>query len=254
MHPPEVKQAALDLIAAGHNDCEVSRRLGVPRPTIRDWRRPRYVSRRSYPMEICLRCWRACKPIRFTTEDYAELLAVYLGDGCISETARTQRLRISLDTKYPGIIEETRALLVRCFPTNPVDTIPFHKGSCVNLSVYSSHLSCLFPQHGRGPKHLRVIRLEPWQEDIVNECPWPFIRGCIRTDGCVFVNRTGPYEYLSYEFGNMSGDIVDLFLDACRRVGVFTRANQSQQRGIWSVRINRRGSVALMQKHVGMKT
>ena len=82
MHPPHVKQAALDLIAAGLNDCEVSRRLGVPRRTIMDWRRPTYQSRNDYAVETCPRCWRAAKPMRFSEQDYAELLGIYLGDGC----------------------------------------------------------------------------------------------------------------------------------------------------------------------------
>ena len=106
-------------------------------------------------------------------------------------------------------------------------------------------------------KHQRKIVLEQWQQDIVDAAPWPFIRGCIRTDGCYFINRTDihraePYEYLSYQFCNMSTDIVDLFVAQCERVGVFTRVNRSR-RGLWDVRINRRDSVALMLEHVGIK-
>jgi hypothetical protein len=99
--------------------------------------------------------------------------------------------------------------------------------------------------------------LERWQEQLVRLAPWPFIRGCIRTDGCCFINRTDvhrptPYEYVSYEFSNKSDDIVALFVGACEQVGVFTRANQGA-RGHWSVRINRRESVARMLEHVGRK-
>ncbi len=125
------------------------------------------------------------------------------------------------------------------------------------VSVYSTHLGCLFPQKGPGRKHERRIELEPWQQSILEVYPWPFIRACIWTDGCSFVNRTDvhrpePYEYLSYQFANMSKDIVDLFVAACDRVGVFTRVNRSR-RGLWDVRINRRESVALMLESVGLK-
>jgi hypothetical protein len=124
--------------------------------------------------------------------------------------------------------------------------------------VYNRHLPCVFPQHGPGKKHERRIVLETWQRNHVESAPWPFIRGCIRTDGCAFVNRTDihrpkPYEYLSYEFSNMSRDIVDLFVEACDRVGVFTRLTRNSS-GRWSVRINRRESVALMMGRVGLKT
>ena len=123
----------------------------------------------------------------------------------------------------------------------------------VFVSLYCSHLPCLFPQHGKGMKHKRRIVLEPWQQEIVDTAPWPFIRGCIHTDGCAFVNRTGRYEYLSYEFSNMSGEIVDLFVQACDCVGVFTRTTGGGSRR-WSVRINRRDSVARMLEHVGRKS
>jgi hypothetical protein len=217
MHPPEGKAAALELVAQGLNDCEISRRMGIPRGTIRDWRRPTYVPRNpEVPSETCPRCWRAAKPMRFAPGDYSELLAVYLGDGCITEHARTLRLLIHLDAKYPQICAETEALLKRCFPHNAVSYARPSASSWSGrddtwhiLSVYSSHLACLFPQHGRGKKHERRIILEPWQERLVWTAPWPFIRGCIRTDGCAFINRTDvhreqPYEYLSYDFANMS--------------------------------------------------
>jgi transposase-like protein len=257
MHPPEVKAAALELIAQGVNDCEISRRIGVPRGTIRDWRRPTYVPRNGQPREseTCPRCWRAARPMRFTTNDYAELLATYLGDGSISAHPRTQRLRIALDQKYPQITGDVRSLLERCFPHNRIDEV--QAIGCVHVSLYSTHLSCVLPQHGAGKKHERAIALEQWQHEIVEAAPWPFVRGCIRTDGCAFINRTDvhrdkPYEYLSYEFCNMSKDIVDLFVEACDRVDVFTRVNCDQE-GRWDVRINRRTSVALMLENVGLK-
>jgi hypothetical protein len=116
----------------------------------------------------------------------------------------------------------------------------------------------LFPQHAPGVKHRRSVRLEGWQLELVESAPFGFLRGCIRSDGCVFINRTDvhrakPYEYLSYQFSNMSQDIVELFVATCDQVGVFTRANRNAK-GLWSVRINRRASVALMRKHVGLKS
>jgi hypothetical protein len=87
--------------------------------------------------------------------------------------------------------------------------------------------------------------------------PWPFIRACIWTDGCAFINSTDihrpqPYEYRSYHFANMSKDIIDLFVGSCDRVGIFTGVNVDRL-GLWNVRINRRDSVALMLEHVGRK-
>jgi hypothetical protein len=247
-HEAGIHRAALELVAAGVNDCEIARRLGVPRTTVRDWRRPRYVPARPMAPEACWHCWGPTRPVRFEPADYAELLGLYLGDGYICELPRTERLRIFLDSRYTQVVDEAAALLQRSFPANRVGRVQAHEGAMVVLSVYHRHLTCLFPQHGPGKKHQRPIVLESWQQAIVDAQPWPFLRGCIRSDGCVFVNRTGPYEYVSYCFDNDSGDIRDLFVKACRRVGVMCRPAGT------SVRIYRRASVALMLDHVGIKS
>jgi Homeodomain-like domain len=104
VHDPAIRRAALDLIAEGLNDCDVSRRIGVPHRTVRDWRVPSYVPRGD--PHVCWRCKRRTAPVVFTPPDYAELLGLYLGDGHVSRLARTERIRLMLDTKYPTIVEE----------------------------------------------------------------------------------------------------------------------------------------------------
>jgi Homeodomain-like domain len=246
MHPSAIRAAALGLIAAGLNDCEVARRLGLPRSTVRDWRSPSY--KRKTGAGTCPRCWRESRhPIVFSDADYAELLGLYLGDGHIVRTGRSDRFRLFLDTRYAEIISDARALLRRCFPGRSVGLGRSAEGTMTIISLYCTHLACLFPQHGPGRKHARPIRLEPWQRGILERKPWPFLRGLIRSDGCVFVNRTGPYSYVSYDFKNHSADILRLFTDACDLVGVEYRAYSRH------VRIYRRASVALMLAHVGIK-
>jgi hypothetical protein len=244
MHPASTRQEALDLMARGLNDCQVADRLGVPRRTVRDWRHPRPRANRA---ATCPRCWRPTRRVVFTPDDYAELLGLYLGDGHISSQPRTERLRLMLDAKYPRIVDEAEAMLRRCFPDNRVCRLFRHEGRMVVLVLYHGHLSCLFPQHGPGKKHERRIRLEAWQWALVQCAPWAFLRGCIRSDGCSFVNRTGPYEYISYAFANSSDDIRELFVDVCRLVDLAVRP------GSPTVRINRRDSVARLLEHVGMK-
>ena len=244
VHGPEIRGAALALVARGVNDCEVARRLGVPRTTVRDWRRPRYFAN----FDCCPRCWHRLRPLAFCDADYAELLGLYLGDGHISALERTQRMRIFLDSKYATVVDEAEALLRRCFPHNPVGRALVHDGSEAILFVHSGHLSCLFPQHGPGKKHDRPIALEPWQQRIVSTAPWAFLRGCIRSDGCVFVNRTGRYEYLSYGFTNYSSDILDLFESTCLEQGLRPRRYSK------AIRLNRRDDVARLLAHVGVKS
>ena len=244
MHPAAVREEARALAAEGENDCEIARRTGLPRTTIRDWRVPRYQPR---GREICPRCWRPAKPLRFTDDDYAELLGLYLGDGHIVRAGRTHRLRLFMDSAHPEMLDDIERLLARCFPGNAVKRVRAEEGRMTVLSVYSVHMPCLFPQHGPGRKHERSIALEPWQRLAVERAPWGLLRGLIRSDGCVYLNRTGRYEYLSYAFENRSDDLLNLFCEACDLAGVARRRNSR------AVRIYRRESVRAFVQNVGYK-
>ena len=110
----------------------------------------------------------------------------------------------------------------------------------------------LLPQHGPGRKHERPIVLESWQQQIVDEHPWPLIRGLIHSDGCRAVNRVTvrgrTYEYPRYFFANESADILAIAGSALDRVGVRWRFNRPN-----SISIARRDAVAAMDREVGPK-
>ena len=182
--------------------------------TVRDWRTG---TARARP--ACLRCWQPTRPVVMTSADYAELLGLYLGDGHITDMPRTQRLRVFLDARYAGIVADARALLARCFQaTASRDDRGRHMAVVSTLLTGTSR--CLLPQHGPGKKHERRIVLESWQRAHVHAAPWAFLRGCIRSDGCAFLNRTGAYEYLSTSSGTARPESGMLFLEACELVGV----------------------------------
>ena len=244
VRPIETRAEALRLVAAGLNDCEIGRRLDVPRTTVRDWRNPRYIPRSSR----CPVCGERSRSIVLEAESYAELLGLYLGDGHVTVLARTQRLRLFVDSRYPAIVADADRLIRATLPDNRVGRMLAEEGRMTVLWGYSSHLSCLFPQHGDGKKHERPIVLEPWQRTLVDAAPWALLRGLIRSDGCVFVNRTGRYEYLSYEFANRSRDILDLFEVIARTVGLRPR------RYARAIRLYRRADVEALVENVGVKS
>jgi hypothetical protein len=242
MHPPELRERAARLRAAGLTETAIAAELGINRSTLREWR-----DGTDAMMVACPRCWGRARPVIMTASDYAYLFGAYLGDGHISQLARTQRLRISCDPRHPAVLEEMASALTRTFLWSKLQRVPADNGSTCVLVVYSGHMSCLFPQHGTGKKHARRIVLEPWQQRLVDTAPWSLLRGLIQTDGCVFVNRTGPSEYPSYDFCNRSADILDLFATTCATLGVEFRRYSKR------IRIYRRPSVKLMRAHVGIK-
>src|SRR3954471_6157554 len=156
MWPSDDVDVVLRLAATGLPDRLISEVTGIPRPTVRDWR----VGRN-------LRNPRAGAPCAHDVRDlpeeqYAYLLGAYLGDGSISLHPRgVWRLRVTCDTKYPGIVDAVRAAMdaVRGRPGASIQRLP---SNCVDVSMYWKHWPCLIPQHGPGRKHDRKIELVSW--------------------------------------------------------------------------------------------
>jgi hypothetical protein len=256
MRSVEEVRRVLALVEEGVNDCQISRRTGIPSGTIQDWRRGKVPRRGSLLAQesCCEKCWHPRHNFeRLPSADYAYLLGMYLGDGCISSHRRQVfRLRVTLDTRYPGIVSECAAAMAAVLPSSKVGVLAHRHQNSVEVSSFSRAWPCLFPQHGPGKKHQRKIELVEWQRRIANDEPQRLLRGLIHSDGCHSVNTirhpTKTYVYPRYLFSNRSDDIRKIFCDACDRAGVEWRVMNATD-----ISIARRDSVATMDEFVGPK-
>ena len=233
------------LIAGGLNDCAIARLTGIPRGTVRDWRRrpPRSLTRAD-PRSPCgtLHDFDALPEAA-----YAYLLGMYLGDGWISRGGRSWRLRISCDTKYPAIIDRCRQAIDAVMPGQFASTVK-RKGNCLDISLYSNHWPCLLPQHGPGRKHRRRLELEAWQQAIVDRETEEFVLGLLHSDGCRVLANDRGIRSVRYHFSNRSEDIIGLFTAALDLLGITWR------RSDWhTVSIYRKEATAMLDEFVGPK-
>ena len=251
-HPPELVAEALARVGAGQLRAHVAYALGVSPETVGGWVRTLAPELVPAP-HSCFRCTRS-DALPPDPGAYAQLLGLYLGDGCLSAGARTWALRITCDDAWPGVADEVAEMLARV-SGNRVSRA--RKPGCHDVVACWQHWPCLFPQHGPGKKHERPIVLEQWQQEVVDAHPGRLLRGLFHSDGWrghnVAVRRTPDgfvtrYRYSRYEFTNKSADIRGLCTDALDLLGVAWRPN-----GPWRVSVNRRAAVALLDEHVGPK-
>jgi hypothetical protein len=249
----EVDEVA-SLIAAGLNDSEISRRTGIPRSTVRGWRRgERRNGRRVAPDDACPSCGHPRHDFAaLPGHDYAYLLGAYLGDGHITRHRRgVHRLTIYCSLMHINIAWwitlATEAVIGRRVAIRPAP----HE-AVIYVQSYSKQWPCLLPQHGPGVKHAREIALLDWQREIVDAHPDQLIRGLIHSDGSRYLNRIRhphkTYEYARYEFSNRSDDIKRIFCDACDALGVEWRVMNRD-----AISVARRASVAKLDEFVGPK-
>jgi hypothetical protein len=248
-------RSVFQLKAEGLTDREVSARTGVPICTIRLWRNRQvpWSARPGILHESRIRDDTPPDVWSLPRATYAYLLAMYLGDGCITANGSSWMLRITLDMAYPGIIDECCGAVRDVSSGRRVNVNAASDGRrCVTVSSTWHPWIALFPQHGPGRKHHRKIELKDWQRQIVEAAPKPFLRGLIQTDGWRGLNRVHvkgkDYAYPRYQFSNRSDDIRKLFTDFCDRLGVEWR-----QWTRYHVSVARRESVAYLDTFVGLK-
>jgi len=243
--------AALDLSEAGFNDCEVSRRTGIPRSTVRAWRVGLVPVKQL--RERCLACGQEAHDFDVLPDEYAYLLGMYLGDGHIATYPRgVFCLRIYLDSSYPVIVDECRRAMAAMVPDNRVSVQWSKRAKMATVGSYSKQWPCLLPQHGPGRKHERLISLTAWQQRVVGANRRGFLRGLIHSDGCRSMNRVNPrgktYSYPRYNFTNASADIRALFCASCDALGIDWREMNAR-----SISVARRVSVERLDAFVGPK-
>lgn len=228
------------LIDAGLNDCAISRQTGIPRRTVCDWRHNR---RSITPRDSCSSHDYSMLP----SDAYSYLLGMYLGDGYVCRTGRVWRLRVTLDKKYPGIIESCCDAIDKIMLGQHATVFP-RKTGCVDVSLFSKHWPCLFPQHGPGPKHLRPIVLQPWQQAHVDAAAEHFVRGLIHSDGCRVVANDRGVASIRYHFTNHSADIRELFCAALDALGIPWTQNSR-----YTIAVYRKAATARLDEFVGPK-
>lgn len=240
------------MLAGGLSDSAVARATGIPRATVRDWRRAGV--EREARVGTCARCGGAeHDPLALDRRAYAYLLGLYLGDGHVSAARRgVYRLRIYVDARHPRLAQRVVETMRLVLPDSRAGLIAHRADHMLVASQYAKCWPCLLPQHGAGVKHERPIRLTGWQESIVDEHPDQLVRGLLHSDGWRGVSRVvaggKAYHYGRYQLSNRSDDIRALFCSALDRLDIsWRRMNR------WNISIARRDAVAAVDAFVEPK-
>jgi hypothetical protein len=252
----EVVASALRDSDDGVPDAVNAEKHGVAVKTIRRWRR--LYQRRGLPrgqQHTRAQCPR-CDGAPLDEAAYAELFGWYLGDGWIEHHRRdVQVLHVVNDARYPMLNERLVELMRTVKPAGR----PHQRQlpGCVQTSVGWKHWSCLFPQHGPGRKHERVLTLEDWQRVVLDRHPAEFLRGLFHSDGCRVNNwatRTvrgekRVYSYGRWQFVNHSPEIRQWCTEALDRLAIPWRQSSWK-----TVSVSTRDGVARLDALIGTKS
>jgi hypothetical protein len=245
VHPVGQVEQVLALHRDGLSSYAISRKTGIARSTLQHWLvEPDRALARGKSREV--------SP-RKAPEMYAYLLGLYLGDGWIRRYPRTWQLVLSLDSRYERIVTDAREAVRTFTPSGITRARRRRDERVVDVTAYGKHWLQLFPQHGPGRKHHRVIALTDWQREITHRHPEDLLRGLIQSDGCrVVASIRGPkgkrYSYARYYFSNRSADIRGIF---CEHLDLLSIGwTQSME---YVIQVARRPGVAALDRFIGPK-
>jgi hypothetical protein len=233
-----------------------AKRLGISTWTVRDWyagNLPAHSRPEGRPW--CPQCGAAAHQLEELPQEYVYVLGLYLGDGTISSHPRgVHKLRITLDVRYPGIVDECERAMAVTMPRSQASRL-LKPSNCWEVYSYSRSWPCLFPQHGPGRKHERRIWLAEWQQVLAERWPEALIRGMIQSDGCRFINTgRGGWRHPRYVFSNLSSDLTSIFCTACDCLGLrWTAAFPKDESKAIAIYVSRKDDVARMDEFVGPK-
>ena len=260
MPPRPTKQVVTEIFDLfenkGLNKSQIANKLSIHRGTVREY------LKLGLEESLKLSC-EGNKKIPDLGKEYSYILGLYLGDGHITKMKNKKdlyRLRIFLDHKYQGIVEECKSSLESIFPDNTISVmIQKSNGipSCDVVYMYSKNIITLFPQHGAGKKHNRTIELEDFQREILDKYPKEFLRGLIHSDGSRY-KILKEKQYYGYNFTNCSLDIIGLFVEYCAKVGIPVRVRNKKlspkgKTPCYTAEITRRQYVETLDEFIGQK-
>jgi hypothetical protein len=172
------------LVAADHNDSEISRLTGIPAPRSGNGdsaRTKSHLTDRDASSRDSPATGSATLSRRASWPRVRPPLGLYLGDGTISRQPRG--VTVFASSWMPSIRGSSRDASARCLRSRFERIGMLDHPGCVEIGSSWKHWPCVFPQAGPGMKHTRPIVLTGWQQRIVESHPEDFLRGLFESDG-----------------------------------------------------------------------
>lgn len=180
---------------------------------------------------------------------YNYVFGLYLGDGHtykIKNKKNLHSLSITLDLKYPKVIEEVKTSVEILLGTK--SQIINKKSNCVELKFFSNTIKYLFPKYGIGNKHLNKVFLPKILTDNIDY--GSLAKGLFQSDGSYYYDRKNKKYF--YGFSNKSVDISNIYINCLDNLDIKYDYNVKSN-GIIHVNVRNRENVSKFRDIVGVK-
>ena len=183
-------------------------------------------------------------PLKILTQntDLAILTGLILGDGHIEVYPRTERLTISLNTKYPKLIKYATYLIERVFRKKP-NPCKITGVNCVRLSLYQKDISkrLYIPTGDRSKDTIGVPYWIFKQNEFIIGC----LKGLFEAEGSLSIHE--PTCTYNFQFSNKSPKLLEYVRESLVFLGFHPEVRCN------GIRLRKKKEVALFKSLISFR-
>lgn len=181
------------------------------------------------------------KPLKKSI-DLAFLIGITLGDGNITRFPRTECLRITLASKYPGLIHYSKKSVSKVFNKNPYAK-KVRRSACYTITLYQKNISKRLGIPA-GNRRYAIFKTPTWifknKMHLLN-----FIRGLFEAEGSLSIHL--PTCTYNFQFSNKNESLLNEVQKSLIKLGFHP------ERRINSVRLRKKLEVGMFKKLISFR-
>ncbi len=138
------------------------------------------------------------------SKELAFLIGISLGDGNIQSFPRTDRLIVSLNTKYPALINYVALVMSKIFEKEAT-VKKVKKSNCIRVWVYQKSISKRLGIPA-GDRRKSILEIPDWIWDSNDFLIW-YLKGLFEAEGSLSIHL--PSCTYNFAFSNRNGKLLD---------------------------------------------
>lgn len=181
-------------------------------------------------------------PRLIQTVGHAYLHGFILGDGHIEKHLRTEKLVITLNTKYPILIKNVERAMFAVFGKKPKVALD-HSSECYRVYIYEKYLSKRL-HIKTGNKGLLIHKIPSWIKRS-KKYTLSFVKGLFEAEGSISVHQPTYTHIMS--FANKNCSLLDIVENILISLGLHPERRQV------AVRLRRKNEVEYFRKLINFR-
>lgn len=186
---------------------------------------------------------RSFYPDFFKSNELAFLIGISLGDGNIQSFPRTDRLLVSLNTKYPELVDYVSLIMSKIFEKEAV-VKKVKKSNCMRVWIYQKNISNRLGIPA-GDRRKSILEIPDWIWGSNDFLIW-YLKGLFEAEGSLSIHL--PTCTYNFSFSNKNKKLLENVKKGLVKLGFHPEERNN------AIRLRRKADVECFRKLIGFRS